>query len=156
MCNRARGELAIRSWELKGQKLGSSSLVSRVSPFLTPFSKRERGKKKKRETEVGEKVGDFFCHQVWTKYWESSESLQKLLKKKTLPQASGVEFGGWRSEVGHPPSNNWSVRAPLQGSSYINTILLQLNLILAGNRLNNSPVSNFCLLILKAEYREMR
>ena len=143
MCNRTRGELTIRSWELKGQKLGSSSLVSRVSPFLTPFSKRERGKKKERDRGGGKGRGLFL-----------SPILNK--KKKTLPQASGVEFGGWRSEVGHPPSNNWSVRAPHQGSSYINTILLQLNLILAGNRLNNSPGSNFCLLILKAEYREMK
>ena len=76
--------------------------------------------------------------------------------KKNIPQANGVEFGGWRSVVGHPPSNNWFVRAPHQGSYYINTILLQLNLILAGNRLNNSPGSNFSLLILKAEYREMK
>ena len=81
---------------------------------------------------------------------------QFIKKKKTLPQANGVEFGGWRSEVGHPPSNNWFVRAPHQGSYYIHTILLQLNLILAGNRLNNSPGSNFALLILKAEYREMK
>ena len=154
MCNRARGELAIRSWELKGQKLGSSSLVSRVSPFLTPFSKRERGKKKERDRGGGKGRG-LFLSPILNKILKEFIITPKVIKKK-IPQANGVEFGGWRSEVGHPPSNNWFVRAPHQGSYYINTILLQLNLILAGNRLNNSPGSNFCLLILKAEYREMR
>ena len=144
MCNRARGELAIRSWELKGHKLGSSSLVLRVSS----------GKKRERQR-WGKGQGTFFV----TNFEQNIERVlnhSKIYFKKKLPQANGVEFGGWRSEVGHPPSNNWSVRAPHQGSYYINTILLQLNFKLAGNRLNNSPVSNFCLLILKAEYREMR
>ena len=145
MCNRARGELAIRSWELKGQKLGSSSLVLKVSS----------GKKKERDRGGGKGRG-LFLSLILNKILTDFIITPQFIKKKTLPQANGVEFGGWRSEVGHPPSNNWSVRAPHQGSYYINTILLQLNFILVGNRLNNSPVSNFYHLILKTQSREIK
>ena len=81
MCNRAREKLAIRSWELKGQKLGSSSLVSRVSPFLTPFSKRERGKKKERDRGRGKGRG-FFLSPILNKILKDFIITPKVTKKK--------------------------------------------------------------------------
>ena len=90
----------IRSWELKGQKLGSSSLVLRVS---SGKKERDRG---------GGKGRGLFLSPILNKILKEFIITPKGIKKKTLPQANGVEFGGWRSEVGHPSSNNWSVRAP--------------------------------------------
>lgn len=76
MCNRARGELDIRSWELKGQKLGSSSLVLRVSS----------GKKKKERDRGGGKGGGkgrgLFLSPILNKILKEFIITPKGIKKK--------------------------------------------------------------------------
>ena len=79
----ARGELAIRSWELKGQEQGSSSFVLRVS---SGKKERDRGGGKGRGLFLSLILNNILKDFIITP--------QFIKKKKTLPQANGVELWG--------------------------------------------------------------